>query len=53
MSRDAVKPLDTNTWDAVARLLERHNGVFGGCWCTWFHTTHGERLEIICSPALT
>ena len=31
------------TWDAFARLLERHNGVFGGCWCTYFHTFHGEK----------
>ena len=43
MSEYAVKPLDTNTWDAFARLLERHNGVFGGCWCTYFHTFHGEK----------
>jgi GNAT superfamily N-acetyltransferase len=39
----AVKPLDASTWDAFARLVERHNGVFGGCWCTWFHTFHGEK----------
>jgi hypothetical protein len=38
-----VKPLAPDTWDAFARLLERHNGVFGGCWCTWFHTFHGEK----------
>jgi GNAT superfamily N-acetyltransferase len=38
-----VKPLSTGTWDAFARLVERHNGVFGGCWCTWFHTMHAEK----------
>jgi len=38
-----VKPLDVSTWDAFARLVERHNGVFGGCWCTWFHTFHGDK----------
>ena len=38
-----VKPLDPGTWDAFARLVERHNGVFGGCWCTYFHTFHGEK----------
>jgi len=38
-----VKPLDASTWEAFARLVERHNGVFGGCWCTWFHTFHGEK----------
>ena len=38
-----VKPLDPETWEAFARLAERHNGVFGGCWCTWFHTMHSEK----------
>ena len=32
-----VEPLSAGTWDAFADLAERHNGVFGGCWCTWFH----------------
>jgi len=43
MTDYVVKPLDTKTWDAFARLVERHNGVFGGCWCTWFHTFHAEK----------
>jgi GNAT superfamily N-acetyltransferase len=43
MTDYVVKPLDANTWDAFARLVERHNGVFGGCWCTWFHTFHAEK----------
>jgi GNAT superfamily N-acetyltransferase len=38
-----VKPLGPDTWDAFARMVERHNGVFGGCWCTWFHTFHAEK----------
>jgi GNAT superfamily N-acetyltransferase len=38
-----VQPLGPDTWDAFARLLERHNGVFGGCWCTWFHTFSSEK----------
>ena len=41
----AVKPLDADTWPAFARLVERHNGVFGGCWCTWFHTFHAEKTR--------
>ncbi len=32
-----VRPLDASTWPDFAALAERHNGVFGGCWCTWFH----------------
>jgi ribosomal protein S18 acetylase RimI-like enzyme len=38
-----VRPLTSETWDAFADLAERHNGVWGGCWCTWFHTTHTEK----------
>ena len=33
----AVKALDESTWDAFAALVERNNGVFGGCWCMGFH----------------
>lgn len=32
-----IEPLGPRTWDAFAGLAERHNGVWGGCWCTWFH----------------
>jgi GNAT superfamily N-acetyltransferase len=34
----AIRPLAPDTWPAFAALVERHNGVFGGCWCTWFHS---------------
>jgi hypothetical protein len=32
-----VKPLDESTWPDFARLVEKHNGVWGGCWCMAFH----------------
>jgi GNAT superfamily N-acetyltransferase len=32
-----VEPLSPRTWEAFAALAERHNGVWGGCWCTHFH----------------
>lgn len=32
-----IEPLSAETWDAFAGLAERHNGVWGGCWCIWFH----------------
>ena len=32
-----IRPLAADTWAAYAGLAERHNGVWGGCWCTWFH----------------
>lgn len=38
-----VRALGPETWDAFAALVERHNGVWGGCWCTWFHTMHSEK----------
>jgi hypothetical protein len=38
-----VEALGPDTWEGFAGLAERHNGVWGGCWCTWFHTMHGEK----------
>ena len=32
-----IEPLGPRTWEAFADLAERHNGVWGGCWCTYFH----------------
>jgi GNAT superfamily N-acetyltransferase len=40
-----VRALTPETWDAFADLVERHNGVFGGCWCTWFHTMSSEKTR--------
>ena len=38
-----VKPLNEETWPDFARLVERHNGVWGGCWCMSFHPEGYER----------
>lgn len=43
MTECVVKALEAETWDGFAGLVERHNGVFGGCWCTWFHTMSAEK----------
>ncbi len=43
MSEYTVKSLGRDTWAAFAELAERHNGVWGGCWCTWFHTFAAEK----------
>jgi ribosomal protein S18 acetylase RimI-like enzyme len=32
-----TRPLTADTWNAFADLVERNNGVFGGCWCIGFH----------------
>jgi ribosomal protein S18 acetylase RimI-like enzyme len=37
------KPLTPDTWPAFARLVEKHNGIFGGCWCISFHLEPGEK----------
>ena len=39
----AVKPLGPLTWADFAAVVERHNGVWGGCWCLEFHAEGAER----------
>jgi GNAT superfamily N-acetyltransferase len=39
----SVKPLSPTTWPDFAALVERHNGVWGGCWCLEFHSEGKER----------
>jgi len=43
-----IRPLTPPTWEAFAVLAETHNGVWGGCWCTWFHPASPEKRQ---SPA--
>jgi GNAT superfamily N-acetyltransferase len=38
-----VQPLDASTWGLFADLVERNNGVYGGCWCIGFHPECGRR----------
>jgi GNAT superfamily N-acetyltransferase len=38
-----VRALSPETWEAFADMVERHNGVFGGCWCTYFQTMASEK----------
>ena len=40
-----MRPLTSETWDAFVELCTRHNGVWGGCWCTWFHPEKGTSSE--------
>jgi len=39
----SIKALATETWPAYAALIERHGGVWGGCWCMEFHPDGKER----------
>jgi hypothetical protein len=38
-----IAPLSPETWSAFDALVQRHNGIFGGCWCIWFHPDGPER----------
>ena len=38
-----ARPLDPDTWEDFARLVEANNGVWGGCWCMGFHTEGSEQ----------
>ena len=38
-----IVALDRSTWDQFAELVERNNGVYGGCWCIGYHPECGQR----------
>ena len=38
-----IRELDASTWDAFADLVERNNGIYGGCWCIGYHPECGQR----------
>ena len=40
----AIKALTPATWDLFAGLVERHNGIFGGCWCVKFHPERADHV---------
>ena len=40
-----TRPLDASTWDAFAELVERNNGVYGGCWCIVHHPEYERGLS--------
>lgn len=35
-----IRPLDGSTWDAFSELVERNNGIYGGCWCIAYHLAY-------------
>ena len=37
-----IEALSQATWPAFEALVQKHNGIFGGCWCMWFH----DRSEV-------
>jgi len=44
MSEYTIKALIPDTWAGFARLADKHNGVRGGCWCTYFHPNLPDKL---------
>jgi ribosomal protein S18 acetylase RimI-like enzyme len=43
----ATRPLTPETWPDFARLVEAHNGVWGGCWCMGFHWTRRDPARTV------
>ena len=53
MRRDvwlAIEAVTASTWPEFAAMVERHNGVWGGCWCLEFHPEGKERGVWIALP---
>ena len=42
MVRFLIRELGRETWPDFVRIMEKHNGVWGGCWCVAFHLQSGE-----------
>lgn len=40
-----VVALDASTWDAFAELVERNNGIYGGCWCAPNHVEYQRGIS--------
>jgi GNAT superfamily N-acetyltransferase len=36
----AIRRLEAATWEAFADLVERNNGIYGGCWCAPNHVEY-------------
>jgi hypothetical protein len=41
MARFLIRELGRGTWPDFVRIMEKHNGVWGGCWCVTFHLKPG------------
>lgn len=43
--RHMVRPLGPETWQTFSELVERNNGIYGGCWCIGYHPECGQRIN--------
>jgi GNAT superfamily N-acetyltransferase len=44
-TRFQVKQLGRETWPDFVRIMEKHDGVWGGCWCVAFHLKPDEEKK--------
>ena len=49
-ARFQVRELGSETWRDFARIMEKHNGVWGGCWCVAFHPKLDESNRTATAP---
>ena len=42
MTTYEARALDAETWADFEKLADENNGVWGGCWCTWYHAEHAR-----------
>src|SRR5712691_9280389 len=40
--RFLIRELGRGTWPDFVRIMEKHNGVWGGCWCVAYHLKPSE-----------
>jgi ribosomal protein S18 acetylase RimI-like enzyme len=40
-ARFLIRELARDTWPDFVRIMEKHNGVWSGCWCVAFHPKPG------------
>ncbi len=43
--RYSIRELGAPTWPDFVRIMEKHNGVWGGCWCVSFHLKPDESKQ--------
>ncbi len=45
VTRFTARELGPKTWPDFEKIVEKHNGVWGGCWCVTFHHPTGKRTR--------
>jgi GNAT superfamily N-acetyltransferase len=41
----ATRTLDSSTWHLFEELVERNNGIYGGCWCIAYHPEYRKGVS--------